>query len=414
MKPIFDHLYSENWGVLDVLITDHSPIDLKRLSISDRNDAHHFVRTYGFDLDHPEDANEVDKIRREALDFIQTFFLDSLPDDYRSLYIPQTIQDADVIELLLLASSNPRAYLQKWACAVLRLMHTIAHVVSDLSVHYFPDIQKQILDPYYEHIVRKDNKIWLGKDPDSRIELVEFEVKAGKERSSALLKLLHKAENVAADIFDHIGVRFVTKDRLDTVLVLHFLRDQHLVAFPNVKPSRSVNTLIHFEKFRRNYKHFYQAYKNGLLNEVQFEEMLRENAQHHDVLTTRQVRHIFNRNPHTSRQYRSMQFTVRKLVRIANPLYAYQSEVQANIEQTSIVRERFYSARSAYRFFYPYEVQIVDLETHLNNTSGQASHEVYKQRQVDAARKRVLGRLLKKSRTPHSEEESWVEEGEPA
>jgi len=414
LKLIFEHLYSENWGVLDVLITDHSPIDLKRLSISDRSDAHHFVGSYGFDLNHPEDFNEIEKTRCEALTFIQHYFLDAMPAEYRSLYIPQTIQDSDVIELLLLASSNPRAYLQKWACAVLRVMHTISHVTSDLAVHYFPDIQKQILGPYYEHIVRENGQTWLGKDPNSRIELVEFEVKAGKERYSALLKLLHKAENVAADIFDNIGVRFVTKDRLDTVLVLHYLRDQNLVSFPNVKPSRSVNTLIHFEKFRKHYKHFYVAYKNGLLSEDQFEEMIRENAQHHDVLTTRQIHHIFNRNPYTSRQYRSMQFTARKLVRIVNPLYAYQSQVQADIANKNITNEPFYSARSSYRFFYPYEVQIVDLETHHNNTSGQASHEVYKQKQVDAARKRVLGRLLKKSRSHSETNESWSEKGEPA
>lgn len=411
MKDIFERLYSENWGVLDVLISDRSPIDLKRLGITDREDAYYFVRNYGFDLEDPEDRAEVERTRSEAIQFIQEHFLETLNSEYQPLSIPQAILNADTLSLLLLASSNPRGYLQKWACAILRVMHTIAHVVSDLAVHYFPDIQEQILGPYDEHIVRDEGKLWLGHNQDSRIELVNFEVKAGKERDSALLKLLHKAENVAADIFDHIGVRFITKDRLDTVLVLHYLRDYHLVAFPNVKPSRSVNTLIHFDKFRRNYKQVYQAYQNGVLDLDQFEVMLREKAEYHDVLTPRQVHHIFNRNPHTSRHYRSIQFTVRQLVRIVNPLYVFRSQAKADVESTPIVHERFYSARPAYRFFYPYEVQIVDVDTHRNNTSGHASHEVYKQKQLEAARKRVLGGLLKSENS--APESAWMQKGEP-
>jgi len=48
-----------------------------------------------------------------------------------------------------------------------------------------------------------------------------------------------------------------------------------------------------------------------------------------------------------------------------------------------------------YSFFFPYEMQIVDLKTHLENMFGRASHEKYKEKQLIAARKRVLGRLLK-------------------
>lgn len=397
MNRHFDQLYADHWGILEVMISDRSPIDLKRLKIRDYQDASEFIRSYGYNLDDPDEAAELEKLRHEALNFVQMHFLTDLEPDFRPLSIPSTIQYADTQELLLLASGNPRSDLQKWACAVLRVMHTLSHVMSDLAVHYFPDIQQQVLGPYYKHIHRDERgKLWLGHD-ENRLELIDFEVKAGKERDSAVLKLLHKRENVASDIFDRIGVRFVTRDRLDSVLAMCYLREHHLVSFPNVKPSRSINTLIHIDKFRKSFKSHYEQFRRGELSAAELESYLRNSAQFDDVLSHRQIQHLFNRNPYTSSKYRAIQFTVRQLVRIVNPLHAYKSQVDSELKDTPVMRERFYSARPHYRFYFPYEVQIVDINTHQNNTSGQASHEEYKRRQVIAARRRVLDRLLKKT-----------------
>lgn len=404
MKHHFDRLYSDtHWGSLEVLVTDHSPIDLGRLAIVDQEDAFGFVRSYGYDLHVHEDAAEVDKIRREALNFIQRQFLDNLGPEYRPLKIPRTLYEAGIIELLMLASSSPRAHLQKWACAVLRVMHTLAHVVTDLSSHFFPDIQDQVLGPYYRHLHREDGQLWLGEDEEVRLPLVDFQAKVGKERDSAVLKLLHKPENVAADIFDRIGVRFVTRDRLDAVLVLRYLREQNLVTFPNVKPSRSVNTLIALKQFRKRFRELYQLFERGAITYDTFEETLRHDAQFNDTLTRRQIRYLFNRNQFTSRQYRSMQFTVRQLVRLNNPLYPFRERLDMANETDPWLKAQYELARPYYRFFFPYEIQIVDAETHANNVSGQASHEVYKRRQVLAARERVLGTLLRRFPVPAAE-----------
>ena len=59
-------------------------------------------------------------------------------------------------------------------------------------------------------------------------------------------------------------------------------------------------------------------------------------------------------------------------------------------------REPLEHARAYYRFVFPYEIQIVDAETHRNNVGGLASHDTYKRRQVEAARTRVLGSLVRK------------------
>ena len=46
------------------------------------------------------------------------------------------------------------------------------------------------------------------------------------------------------------------------------------------------------------------------------------------------------------------------------------------------------------RFFYPYEVQIVDEESHRNNTQGEASHFEYKKNQIQASMKRLFRQLI--------------------
>ncbi len=394
--PYLERLKRDQWGILDVLIANSSPIDLTRLAVADAQDAHEFILNYGYDLNHPDDAEDLAKIKTEALDFIQTYFLDGLGNDaYAPLQIPDVIRKSGVVNLLILASKHPRSLVQRWACATLRVMHTLSHIVNDLSANFFTAIQEQILTPYYQQLQIVGDQIILGKASDFHIPLVDFQVKAGKDRDSALLKLLHKRENVAADLFDRMGVRFVTRDRLDALLVLKFLREKHLVTFPNVKPSRSVNTLLNLEKFKQSFKQIFKRYEEGKMSLEELEQSLRDDAQNRDTLTSRQIHHLFNRNPHTSKQYRSIQFTVRHLVRVASPLAPFMEYVQEDALPNRRLQREFKTVRPYYRFFFPYEVQIVDAATHQNNLQGQASHETYKLRQLLTARQRVLGSLLK-------------------
>jgi uncharacterized protein (TIGR04562 family) len=46
------------------------------------------------------------------------------------------------------------------------------------------------------------------------------------------------------------------------------------------------------------------------------------------------------------------------------------------------------------RFFYPYEIQVVDIEAFKENTEGEASHQEYKRQQVLSAQKRLFKKLI--------------------
>jgi uncharacterized protein (TIGR04562 family) len=46
------------------------------------------------------------------------------------------------------------------------------------------------------------------------------------------------------------------------------------------------------------------------------------------------------------------------------------------------------------RFFYPFEVQITDQESHGKNTQGEASHAEYKKSQLKSAMKRIFRPII--------------------
>jgi uncharacterized protein (TIGR04552 family) len=75
-------------------------------------------------------------------------------------------------------------------------------------------------------------------------------------------------------------------------------------------------------------------------------------------------------NEFSGKEYRFIKFINRKLVTV-------------NVGEN----ER----RQKFRFFYPYEIQVMDYNTYVNTLSGPMAHDEYKARQRKRARERVLG-----------------------
>ncbi len=63
------------------------------------------------------------------------------------------------------------------------------------------------------------------------------------------------------------------------------------------------------------------------------------------------------------------------------------SKMLKNIDTSSVNRE--------IRFFYPFEVQIMDKESYQRSIEGEASHKEYKKAQLKTAMNRVFWALLK-------------------
>ncbi|MBL7717177.1 MAG: TIGR04552 family protein [Bdellovibrionales bacterium] len=408
--------YDFRWDVLDIIISGRSSIDSQQgFQVGSLEDAERFISSYGFNFENPIEKAEAFGHFHEALNFIRKYFL--WPDNPEGLRleIPRKVLElTDVRELLLMANytlagqsqDGPGTLLRNWACSILKVMHTIAHIDQDLRSGYFADIQQQILDRYYRAIHRDgEGQLYLGeRDEDpARVDLVAFETKPKKSRESTLVKLLHKPENVAEDIFDRVGIRFVTPSRLQAIQVVKYLKDKMIILPPNIKPSRSRNTLVPLDVFRDSLAKGIAQVEAGKITESQLR------AQVDDELI-----HLENdsSNPHSSKFYRAIQFTARQLVKLKNPIYDDLRELKSlgkDLRETdsvaagkaarTIEKIDLKHIQREIRFFYPYEVQVVDQKSHEENEKGRSAHSEYKKAQVQTALRRVMGALVHGTRT---------------
>jgi uncharacterized protein (TIGR04562 family) len=401
---------------LEVLLNGKSMLDLTEglsgFSIHSYSDAQSFLECYGYDLTDPIEEAELVGNLREAVDFIQRFFLKPNNPEGAALEIPKRFHDlTDVRELILYSvgkgagqapeNSDEGLMQRRWACAILKVVHTIAHMDRDLRSSYFTGIQQQILDRYYKKLHRDgpDQPLYFASGPSDphRVQVVAFQPKPKKTRDSTLIKLLHKAENVAEDIFDRVGIRVITETPLDTLRVIRFLVVRQVIMPANIKPSRSRNTLIDLPHFREEIKKFFDGLENNTKSDTEILEALGK-----FVEPARNPGGGSVVNPHTSSDYRSIQFTCRQSIKIRNPMVDAIREVKhvsRGVDLPDYLQQaldkldlRFIQRET--RFFYPYEVQIVDRTSHEENERGRSAHREYKRAQMRSAMKRVLGSLL--------------------
>lgn len=384
-----------SWDTLGAMVGGQSAIDIPALRLRTYEAARSYLRAYGYDQDDPGDCVALERLRSEALEYLEGELLSDEP----IAILPEIRAEADVSALLLAASSETRDERQRWACAVLRVMHTVSHAHSSFEERYGPQIREQILARFRPHVVEGPDGLALGHGPDA-IPLARFDVKSHKPLRSIITKLLHKVENVAADIFDQVGLRFVTRERFDALLVVRYLRTNNVVVFGNVKPSRSRNTLLDLEWLRREMEDVDERVELGEIGDGDRLTALRAAARSLPFPPP----DLTNPNPHSSTFYRSIQFTARQQIHIPNPLVSDLEEALAalppsdgGLELASRLRARL-RQEGAQSIFFPFEVQVLDEEAWQLTRSGLAAHSVYKARQRETVKRRVLGGLLRSPR----------------
>jgi uncharacterized protein (TIGR04552 family) len=372
-------VWSFNWGIMDVLIGGKSSIDLQELKVRSWQDATEFLRYYGYDPDVPADAQKIHMVICEAWNFIEQYLM---PFEWSRGKQPpsQLLYTHDARDIILAASDlRPEvATTQAWACAVLRVMHTIAHI--DGVTKY------------------ADGKLRFG-DRQTSVILDRIEWKLRKSRESIILKLLHKKANVAETIYDLLGIRIITKRLADVMVVVKFLRDFHIVTFPNCNPSRARNSLIDVESFKHNVDMLREMLEDGRIKPQEFSNILQG-------LTKPLAAAQSAANPHTAKGYRAVQLTCRQLIRYPNPAMRWQEKLQRYLQEKTISEQAQQvcteilqlaaseSQEEQLEGFFPFELQVMDEASAAQNSIGEASHDRYKQSQVKAARRRVLNRVL--------------------
>ncbi len=359
------------WKAFHVVCGGISIIDIPQLELENEAEAHQFLATYGYDLFDPSHIEQIWKIYERACQFIEMRLCGPF------LEFPVILKDknnmGDFKNVLLLAAGRSTSQLslgkelQPWACGILRVMHAVSHLQSDLRLKYLPKIKRQTIDRFEAHIQRtqegENRKIYLGFERD-KVPLFDFQKKESKVRHSVLLKLLHRPERTAQEIYDHIGVRFITHTRAETFLVLKYLVDHHLVSYPNVMPARFRNSLLDIKDFERLFQAASQMRPEPKLEEI-FEKIERQ-APFPKVDS--------EANRFSADDYHAFQFTGRRLIRIP------------------VVRKG--GVKGEISFFFPVEVQITDKASYEASIGGNAGHALYKQKQLESVRERVLKGLV--------------------
>ncbi|MEM0951995.1 MAG: TIGR04552 family protein [Cyanobacteria bacterium P01_H01_bin.74] len=373
------------WAVMETLIEGRSSIDLDLMPVSSREEASDLVYQYGFNLSLPADVADVQAYMTEALNFIAYRFL-SHATDWPSFGEPEApLSEApesiracnDIVELLLIASSKTDVN-RYWACALLKVIHTLVYI-DNTPLYQYLDMASQAIMKRFEALItpEADGSMLLKGRYGQSLKLYAFQTKTRKSRESILMKLLSKKENVAENIWDLVGVRLVTFYPAEAILALEILRSQKVILFPNIVPSRSTNNLIDFDAFKRFYTAQNNAYQTG---QIDFEAMA---AVFQDAgLLYPEKRHP-RENPMSSPAFRSLNVTCRHLLKTTGLAESVDSKNSPDTPK-----------RSGTRFAFPYEIQFLDQTSYLQSQSGYESHNNYKQRQLFAARRRVLGALL--------------------
>lgn len=399
--------------VLDVMLGGKSAIDTRGgvLPTKTTEAATRFIEAYGYNLEDPIQAAELLGTYHEAIRFIQKYFLKPMNPEGLTLTVPPPFFEITDIRQLFIYSTDKQvehSVRTHWACSIIRVMHTIVHIDKDLREDYFPTIQKQVFDRFYKEVHNVGGAIFLGNPKSiNPIELKYFQTKPRKERDSKILKLLHKAENVAEDVYDQIGVRFVAKTRMDCLRVLKFLRDHNIVIPANLKPSRTRNSLVDPFLYRRVWREArFEVQRGELASTADIDVFVeRKLLEALDDKVDRAGKRESVRNLFSADSYTAIQFTGRQLIKYRNPVYEDVKRLKVKLKETAdpeirkaVDRLDISSLAKEQLFFFPFEVQIMDARGYEESMSGSASHNAYKAAQVQMAAIRVMGTLAKSSR----------------
>lgn len=344
--------YHFPWPLLDAVMAGRSAIDLDHLAVNDPEQAYAFIQGYGFEPTDPEDARELAEVLRQSRLFMQEYLL-----PYGELTtVPEGLESS--WEALLLQASQPAHPMSRWSCSFLRVAHAVCHGRYIEEQAFLGAARDLVFSRFKAHIRQTATGLYLG-DAYLEIPLLRLDFKPEKPWQSIVLKLLQKPDSVAQEIYDHIGVRLVTPDLAYALLAVKYLRSRHVFSFPHVKPSRSVNTLVDVAAFREGFDALRAAFKAGEIDETEFHS--RVHALH--CTPKRQRKRV---NPHSSDNYRAIQFTCRVMVKI---------QLQDGRVQRS---------------FLPFEVQIMDAAAYNDAQQGAGSYASYKERQRLTACQRIF------------------------
>jgi uncharacterized protein (TIGR04552 family) len=319
-----------------LILRGDSVIDWHRLNFKTPEQISSFVAAQELTSGDPGDDARIAQVKLEAINYLRR---------HLEYPIPKPVERASVAELLAMASGA--GHRQMCACTILKCMHIIHHLGGRELLFMLPLADQEVF-----HLVEEKVYRIIGSMLASGFPITEF-VGGRKNRDSLYTKLLSKQETVAAQIYDKLRFRIVTRSKSDILPVIQYL-SQRLFPFNYVVPSQSINSVFDFARYCSEHPHL-----KPMLGEMQA-------GQDDDCPPTN--------NAFTSAEYRVIHFVVDMPVRL--PRRILDRAPPAASQMGSVI-------------FVICEFQVIDRDTEAANERGEASHDRYKERQ----RKAVMRRL---------------------
>src|ERR1700749_1241744 len=215
-----------------LLLRGGSVIDWHRLAFSDASEVDRFLVLHEFDPTNADDVDRLEELRSDAVEYLTRNFSYRIPAD--------VAHDMPARDLFLLASSRGKK--QTYACIVLKVMHVMHHLAGRELLFKLPVSDDEVFGFVEAKVVKVVEEIRAAGYP-----IVEF-AWSRKERDSVVTKLLAKKATIAADVFDKLRFRLITRNLDDLPAVLHELMHR-LIPFNYVIPGQTVNAILPFRRF---------------------------------------------------------------------------------------------------------------------------------------------------------------------
>ena len=396
-KRLAENMWAMPWQELAIVLGQQSILTHRNMNIPHRDRAAEYFNHCGFDLSRFEHRKQIEQFFGEALFFIRHSLFSA--DEREHYTVPSDLLHLDDPRRLLVFASQRmprRRYLRLWSCALLKVMNAISHLEFNGKLRELDAARQQIFGRIRSVITHGTEHAWKAKSGNLEVRLVNVEWKEAKTRHSVLLKLLHKPESMAEEVFDYLGVRFIVLEPQDIAKLLRILIETDVIIPHQVLSLRSRNSLIDITSAQRQFAMAYDLLQTGNASPAEFIDMCNNvNWNPSTDTSTKDGR----QNAHSSSRYKSIQMTVRHLVRTPNPAFLVLSSLAGQLRHArglepeddpllmGLIPEE--NAR-----FFPLEIQIFDRQSHEVAQFGPASHDQYKSNQIQTVRKKVLGGLL--------------------
>lgn len=336
------------------LLRGGSVIDWHRLYFNDRAEVDRFLRVNELDPDDADDVRRLGDLREQAVEYLER---------HLGFRIPKEVaEEIPARDLLLVASQKGKR--RAHACVVLKVMHVLHHLAGRELLTRLPVSADQLFHLVEEKVLRTVEEM-----KSAGCDIVEFEW-SRKHADSLITKLLAKSDTIAADVYDKLRFRTITQTEEDLVVALREI-GHRLVPFNYVIPGQSVNDIV------------------DLRAVIESAPSLRKHLP--DLIDLSNVaadKKVVVVNEFSGPSYRVINFVADLPVRIDKFLCRPPSD-PLFMESGAVV-------------FVLTEFQIVDVRTADANERGENSHQMYKERQMNRVRQRLLHGFKDRDEEPAS------------